>query len=72
MPLATANPRTSPTVNWPLVYLGIAVAGLGVILLKWLHVPPFEDISGLALATVIVGVFTGVSLIFWRTTCRNR
>lgn len=60
-----ANTPTYTTVRWPLVYFCLAVAGLVVLALKRLRIPPFGAISGLVLATVLAVVFAVVSLLYW-------
>ena len=71
MAIATAGLRPNAAVDWPRVYLGVSALGLGGVVLKWSNVPPFGDVSGLTLATVIVGVFAITSLFHWRDTVRR-
>lgn len=65
MPLATANPGGHTAIDWPLVYLSLAAVGLIVLALYWLNISPIDDVSGLVLATIMVMVFTVVSLLYW-------
>lgn len=58
-------------VNWPLVFLSVAAGGLVVLALKRSNVPPFAGISCLVLATVIVVVFAGASLLYWWDSFRT-
>lgn len=71
MPNSRTGPRPDDTVSWPYVYLAIAAIGLVVLAFKRLHAPLIRDVSGLALATVILIAFTLASLVHWRVESRS-
>lgn len=66
-----ANPETQMTIPWHLLYLGIAVGGLVVLALKWLHILPVAELSSLYLALILSGIFLGVSLLYWWNRTRR-
>jgi len=63
--------RIYVTLSWSLVYLGIAAVGFAVLALKRFDIPPFGELSGLLLVTVLVAIFTAVSLLYWWTQSRD-
>ena len=52
----------TPDVPWHNWYLGVAVAGLGLVTGAWLGLPPFSAMAGVALATLVVVAFAAVAV----------
>ena len=51
-----------PDVPWCNWYLGLAVAGLGLVSAAWLGLPPFSLVADVLLATIIVVAYAGVAI----------
>ncbi|WP_132059416.1 DUF7344 domain-containing protein [Halorussus amylolyticus] len=51
-----------PDISWCNLYLGVAVAGLGLVSAAWLGLPPFSLVADALLATVLVVAYAGVAL----------
>ncbi|USZ67670.1 hypothetical protein NGM10_13145 [Halorussus salilacus] len=51
-----------PDIPWCNWYLGLAVAGLGVLTAAWLGLPPFSLVADVLLATLIVAAYAAVAL----------
>lgn len=71
MEITRTGLRVNGAVSWPYVYLAIATIGLGVLALKWSNVRLLRDVSGLTLATVLLGVFAITSLVHWWAVSRG-
>jgi hypothetical protein len=50
-----------PDVPWASWYLGLAVAGMGLVTAAWLGLPPFSMVADVLLATVIVVAYAAVA-----------
>jgi hypothetical protein len=51
-----------PDIPWANWYLGLAVAGLGLVTAAWLGLPPFSMVADVLLATIIVLAYAGVAV----------
>ncbi|WP_210424076.1 DUF7344 domain-containing protein [Halorussus ruber] len=54
--------EAQPDIPWCNWYLGLAVAGLGLLTGAWLGLPPFSLVADVLLATVIVAAYGAVAL----------
>ncbi|WP_135828085.1 DUF7344 domain-containing protein [Halorussus halobius] len=50
-----------PDVSWHNCYLGVAVAGLGLVTGAWLGLPPLSAVADVVLATLLVTAFGAVA-----------
>ena len=50
-----------PDIPWANWYLGLAVAGLGLVTAAWLGLPPFSMVADVLLATVIVVAYAAIA-----------
>lgn len=64
------DPRTM--VTWYKVYLALTAASAVLLGLVWLDTPPFDQISPIAAAALVVGLFTVASLGYWYDVYRWR
>ncbi|ARS91819.1 hypothetical protein B1756_11590 [Natrarchaeobaculum aegyptiacum] len=59
-------------VHWNQWYLWLTGIAAVIVGLAWLSVPPFANLSGMALATVLLGMFSTIAIVHTYTTRRNR
>lgn len=64
------DPRT--TVTWYRVYLALTAVSAVLLGLVWLDMPPFDRISPIVAAALVVGLFTIASLAYWYDVYRWR